>query len=201
MDAGTNPCDTAARTASAQSGVPVDILMAISRVETGRSRGGALEPWPWTVNEAGAGSFFDSVDAAKDHVRTAMANGKTNIDIGCFQINVRWHGAEFTSLGDMFDPAENAHYAARFLLKLHAEFGGWEGAIGAYHSRQEATATGYLAKVAAVMRQPVTESPPVVVAEDLPRDNRYPLLRPGRTSGFGSLVSTAFDHPVTPLLR
>ena len=82
MDAGPNPCDSAAHMASSQSGVPVDILMAISRVETGRTRGGVFEPWPWTVNEAGAGSFFDSVDAAMGHVQNAMANGKTNIDIG-----------------------------------------------------------------------------------------------------------------------
>lgn len=201
MDAGRNPCDSAAHTASAQSGVPVEILMAISRVETGRSMGGALEPWPWAVNEAGAGSYFDSVHAAMQHVRSAMAAGKSNIDIGCFQINVRWHGAEFPSLDAMFDPTQNALYAARFLQQLHGEFGNWQGAIGAYHSRQQEAATGYLAKVAAVMRQPVPEAPPVLVAEDMPRDNRYPLLRPGRSGGFGSLVSTAFDHPVTPLLR
>lgn len=190
-----NLCDAAAAKAAAESGVPVRVLMAISRVESGRSVDGVLSPWPWTVNQAGTGAHFDSMSEATDHVSAALAQGQANIDVGCFQINVHWHGAKFASLQDMFDPEENARYAARFLEQLFDEFGSWEGAVGAYHSRHSDAATAYLAKVAGVMGAPL---PPALV-QTAARDNRYPLLRAGQPGSHGSLVSTS-DHPATPLL-
>ena len=51
-------CDRAARRASRLEGVPLDVLKAISRVETGRAKNGRLEPWPWTVNVEGRGYWF-----------------------------------------------------------------------------------------------------------------------------------------------
>ncbi|MCU0899949.1 MAG: transglycosylase SLT domain-containing protein [Cypionkella sp.] len=194
-------CDAAALAASRATGVPDAVLRAISRVETGRSVDGQLAPWPWTVNQAGDGSFFASVDDAMDHVAAAMAEGQRNIDVGCYQINIRWHGEEFASLANMFEPTENALYAARFLLRLYDEFGTWEGAIGAYHSRQAAAAEAYVAKVASHLSGPVEAGAPILIAADTPRDNSYPLFRQGATRGHGSLVSTDFDSPVLPLFR
>jgi soluble lytic murein transglycosylase-like protein len=63
------------------------------------------------------------------------ARGARSYDVGCFQINYRWHGQHFASLDQMFDPDANAAYAARFLSELYAEFGDWSRAAGAYHSR------------------------------------------------------------------
>lgn len=202
----SNPCDAAAAKAAGVSGVPVAVLMAIARVETGRTIGGVLSPWPWTVNQAGAGSFFDSSAAATDHVLRALSEGQKNIDVGCFQINIRWHGAEFASLEAMFEPTQNALYAARFLRQLHDEFGTWEGAIGAYHSRQGDAATHYLTKVSNLIETLQGPTAPVLALQDIaealpPRDNRYPLLQPGRAGGLGSLVATALDRPATPLFR
>lgn len=191
-----NLCDSAAAKAADAIGVPVRVLMAISRVETGRSVGGVLSPWPWTVNQAGAGSFFDTATEAMTHVSAAMAQGQANIDVGCFQINVHWHGAEFRSLQDMFDPDSNALYAARFLLQLFNEFGSWEGAVAAYHSRQSEAGRAYLAKVAKMMTGP--ERPAMIQTAE--RDNRYPLLRAGQPGSYGSLVSTS-DHAARSVLR
>lgn len=197
-------CDVAADAAARETGVPAAVLMAIARVETGRTIGGALAPWPWTVNEAGAGNWFDSADAALDHVAKAVAAGGTNIDIGCFQINLRWHGEAFHSIDAMFDPHKNALYAARFLQTLHDEFGSWDGAVGAYHSRKAEAAEGYLAKVAAVLDAPLPlgTAPPDRMAEGeaAPRDNRYPLLQGGAGGGNGSLVSGQASGAL-PLLR
>lgn len=190
-------CDSAARQAADTTGVPLDVMLAITRVETGRSIAGVLSPWPWAVNQAGDGTFFETADQAMDHVQQAMADGATNIDIGCFQLNLRWHGDAFTSLNAMFEPTENADYAAQFLLQLHDEFGSWEGAIGAYHSRNADAAEGYLAKVAALM----ADAPPEGDAPVASAENRYPLLRPGAPAGLGSLVSSSFDTPPLPLLR
>lgn len=195
-------CDVAAEQAARSTGVPAAVLMAISRVETGRTIGGALAPWPWTVNEAGSGSFFDTADQALAHVTDAMATGAKNIDIGCFQVNLRWHGAEFASLDAMLDPVENALYAAHFLKQLYAEHGTWDGAVGAYHSRKPEAAQGYLRKVAGVLDAPLpTGADPDRMAdnEPSPRDNRYPLLQ-GGGGGNGSLVFTDASG-AQPLLR
>lgn len=194
-------CDQAAALAAEETGVPAAILMAISRVETGRTLDGSLNPWPWTVNQAGDGSFFSSVNDAADHVSQAMDQGQTNIDIGCFQINMRWHGQAFSTLDDMFDPAQNALYAARFLRQLYDEHGGWVAAIGAYHSRQEDAATRYAAKVSALLEASLPDLPLVAEADSTNRENRYPLLTGAGGQRFGSLVATEFDVPPVPLFR
>ncbi|MDR7126848.1 transglycosylase SLT domain-containing protein [Pseudotabrizicola sp. 4114] len=195
-----NLCDTAGSRAAKITGVPVPVLLAISRVETGRTIGGVLAPWPWAVNQAGSGSFFESKSDAVDHVSFALSNGETNIDVGCFQINMRWHGTEFASLEAMFDPAENALYAARFLLQLYQEFGSWDDAIGAYHSRQSGAATAYLAKVSALM-DTTLQTPASVPLQTASGDNRYPLLMPGVAGAHGSLVTTLSDRAAVPLFR
>ena len=57
-----------------------------------------------------------------------------NIDVGCFQINLRSHPAAFSDLEQAFDPVANAQYAAKFLASLHARLGNWQDAVAAYHS-------------------------------------------------------------------
>lgn len=196
-----NLCDAAGGRAAEITGVPATVLLAISRVETGRAIGGVLSPWPWAVNQAGSGSFFESKSDAVDHVLLAMSKGETNIDVGCFQINMHWHGTQFTSLEAMFDPVENALYAARFLMQLYQELGSWEDAIGAYHSRQSGAATAYLTKVSAVMDTTMQLATPSVPLQTASRDNLYPLLIPGIAGAHGSLVTTLSDRAAVPLFR
>ena len=192
-----NICDQAAEMAARESGVPVDVLKAITRVEAGRSTGAGFSGWPWTVNQGGAGSFFDTKAAAMDHVSRAIESGETNIDIGCFRINIRWHGRAFPSLEAMFDPDENARYAASFLQRLRDETGEWEAAIGAYHSRRDAAAQGYLAKVVQVMDDlPAPGQAPLTV----PRSGSYPLFGGGGGT-LGSLVAGDARAATAPLLR
>jgi soluble lytic murein transglycosylase-like protein len=50
------------------------------------------------------------------------------------QINQHWHGADFASLSDMFDPERNVEYAARFLKTLRAEEGSWTLAVARYNA-------------------------------------------------------------------
>jgi hypothetical protein len=137
-------CDVAAQRASAETGVPLDVMLTITRLETGRGNTG--DPWPWTVNHAGDGSWFQTEDDARSYVFSKVKNGVSNIDIGCFQINYRWHADGFRSLDDMFNPDLNALYAGRFLTQLYREFGTWTEAAGAYHSRTPVHAERYKAK-------------------------------------------------------
>ena len=176
-------CDDAARSAASESDTPLDVLLAITRVETGRGAGSNLRPWPWTINQAGTGHWFDTASEAATAAETALNESSGNLDIGCFQLNHRWHGDNFASLDQMFDPLTNARYAAQFLSDLYREKGDWPAAIAAYHSRSEGPAAVYLAKIDTVLASmdPAAEPAP-------PRRNAYPLLQAGARGSGGSLV-------------
>ena len=62
-------------------------------------------------------------------MREPRQRGAKFIDIGCMQINHRFHGADFRSLSEMFDPARNVDYAANFLKALKAQEGSWTLAV------------------------------------------------------------------------
>lgn len=144
-------CDRAARLAADESRVPLPLLRAIARVESGRVSEGGVVAWPWAANIDGAAHYFASRDRALVALTEALQSGAQPVDVGCFQINHRWHGDRFVSLQSMLDPATNARYAAHFLETLHAEFGTWDGAVGAYHSRDPDRARAYRVRVLAAL--------------------------------------------------
>ncbi len=139
----SNLCDRAALLAAQAEDVPLDVLRAISRTETGRAGESGLQPWPWTVNMEGTGRWFTTEDEARAYVFAHFKRGARSFDVGCFQINYKWHGSAFRSIDEMFDPAMNALYAAAFLNDLFREFGNWSDAAGAYHSRTPEYANAY----------------------------------------------------------
>ena len=128
-------CRNAAIKAADRHGVPRDVLVAITLVETGTKRGGAFGAWPWTVNVAGKGFWLDSRAAALLTAQQALARVQPSFDVGCFQLNYKWHGQHFASIDQMFEPGPSGDYAAQFLKSLHAETGDWIKAAGFYHSR------------------------------------------------------------------
>jgi hypothetical protein len=179
-------CLRAASDAAAATGVPYDVLLAIALVETGRD----ARPWPWTVNAGGDGRWFDSADEAEAHVAELLDQGVTNVDLGCFQLNHRWHSGGFASVADMLDPDMNAAYAARFLARLYGESGDWATAAAAYHSKTPEYAKVYRAKFEAAFAGLSGAEPPAE-AEALPdpdRTNSFPLLVVGGAGRNGSLV-------------
>lgn len=139
-------CYRAIDRASRQLNVPRDVMLAISLTETGRRMGGQSRPWPWTVNMEGKGFWFDTRAEALAYVKKRHAEGARSFDVGCFQINYKWHHQHFRSIEDMFDPQINASYAAKFLGDLFREKGSWSRAAGAYHSRTPEYATRYSAR-------------------------------------------------------
>lgn len=151
-------CDAAAQHAAAKTGVPVDVLRAITRVETGRRIDSTVQPWPWTVNMEGEGKWFPSEYAARKYVFERFKSGARSFDVGCFQINYRWHSKAFSSIEEMFDPNTNAEYAAGFLKSLYLELGSWKKAAGAYHSRTDHFAQKYMSKFERELAQ-LDESP------------------------------------------
>lgn len=143
-------CEAIAERAGQAAGVPETRLAAISRVEAGIARAGEpFRAWPWTLNQGGKSMYFDTKAEALDYLRNAIANGVRNIDVGCMQINYRWHASNFKSLDQMMDPAANAAYAAEFLSTLRARHGSWDAATQNYHSSEDARGKAYLKKVRA----------------------------------------------------
>ncbi len=192
-------CDAAAVTAAQQTGVPLSVMRAITRVETGRPGLHGLSPWPWTVNMEGDGQWFPTEAEARRFAQAHLDAGVRSFDIGCFQLNYRWHGQAFASIDAMFEPEANALYAAQFLSSLHDEYGDWDQAAGAYHSRNPDLAGAYRARFTRLRMALLSGDPPIAIPSH--RDvlsapatriaAAYPLLQSGAVGGLGSLVPLA----------
>lgn len=157
--AAAQDCNALAAQAGAEEGLPEGLLPAIALVESGHTDAeGNHAPWPWTTNEGGKSHFFDTKDEAVAYLENAVASGVTNIDVGCMQLNWKWHAQAFTSPEQMFDPVANTRYAARFLRELQSRLGSWEVATAAYHSTDPTRGQQYLQKVVAAQGHlPLTE--------------------------------------------
>lgn len=127
-------CDAAIVAGARRGGVPVEVLHAVALTETGQHRDGRMRAWPWAINREGKGFWFKQREEAIAFARQSLADGRRSFDVGCVQINYRWHGHAFPTLEDMFDPQWTATYAAQFLRTLYEERGSWSEAAGAYHS-------------------------------------------------------------------
>ncbi|MCW1933437.1 transglycosylase SLT domain-containing protein [Pararhodobacter zhoushanensis] len=178
--------------------MPVDVLLAIALTESGRQADGRMRPWPWTANAEGRGYWFDTRQEAVDFAHRLLARGQRLFDLGCFQINWYWHGEHFTRPDDLLDPLTAARYAARFLATLHDEFGSWEGAAGAYHSRNPQFANRYRARFS-TLRAGLSVSAPTIPDPPAVRVNTFPLLAGALTQG-ASLVPLALPN-VRPLFE
>ena len=180
-------CRNAAVRAADAHGVPRTVMLAITSVETRTTRDGQTGPWPWTVNVTGKGQWFASRAAALVHAQRSLAGGETSFDVGCFQLNYRWHGQAFPSIDAMFEPGASGDYAARFLKSLYAETGNWFRAAGLYHSRREPRASRYRDLVARAARRlgagPIAEPPDVNR-----RERAIGLLRRGSGPLFAAMT-------------
>jgi Transglycosylase SLT domain len=144
----TSFCLTAILDAQQRYDIPDNLLLAIGLQEAGRKVNGALTIWPWTANYDGKGVFFGSKEAMQAWVQQKQDEGAESIDVGCMQINQKWHGHHFDTLDEASDPAANVDYAARFLSDLYAQTGDWWQAAGRYHSSTDSYKDIYLKKLA-----------------------------------------------------
>lgn len=129
-------CAAATAAAERATPIPAQLLHAISLVESGRQDDATQESfaWPWTIMAEGKGRYLPSKDAAIREVEALQARGVTNIDVGCMQVNLHFHGDAFQSLEEAFDPISNVAYAAQFLMMLREEYRSWTVAVKHYHS-------------------------------------------------------------------
>lgn len=141
-------CHAELRPAADREGVPYRILEAVGAAESGREGNGYLWPWPWTINVNGKAQFFNTRAEAVEHARQAIARGVQNVDIGCFQINWRYHGKHFGDPDAALEPRANVTYAARLLAAERRQADSWSVAVARYHSRKPHQAAKYRCLVA-----------------------------------------------------
>ena len=129
-------CEAATRKAEIAELLPRGLLEAISLKETGRWDGAAKRsvPWPWTVTSGGDGEHFASKAEALAKARALQERGVENIDIGCMQVNLRYHPHAFKDLEEAFDPTKNTAYAGAHLRQLREDHNSWNQAVARYHS-------------------------------------------------------------------
>ena len=87
---------------------------------------------------------------ALKYLKQAVSSGSRNIDIGCMQLNYRWHKVAFSSVDEMMDPELNIKYAAQFVHELYGRHKNWEDAIKHYHSNKKRFNVPYFQKVSKV---------------------------------------------------
>lgn len=144
-----DPCSELARAAERRDGLPAGLVQAVALAESGRwlGAGGGGRAWPWTITSGQDSYYLPSRVAAVAKARELKAQGRTNIDVGCMQVNLGYHGHAFGSLEVALDPAANVAYGAGFLKRLRAETGSWALAIAYYHNRDPARGGAYQARV------------------------------------------------------
>ena len=142
-------CNQAAKKAETEAKIPRNLLTAISLAESGRwdDRLKASFAWPWTVTNGASATYYPTKEEAIEGVKALRKAGKTNIDVGCMQINLFHHPNAFETLEDAFDPTVNVGYASRFLAGLQQETDSWAEAAGRYHSADPTKLGAYRDKV------------------------------------------------------
>lgn len=117
--------------------IPEHLLKAISLQESGlwsKSEGKKVA-WPWTMNANGKGYRFSSMREAVDTARKWQTSGLESFDVGCMQVNMRYHPDAFRDLNQAFNPKYNVAYAAYILRKHYEESESWDKAVAYYHSK------------------------------------------------------------------
>jgi hypothetical protein len=142
-------CGVLARQAERAEGIPTGLVHAVALAESGRwlADEGTTRPWPWTVTSGDDSFYLPSRSEALRKIQELQSAGRSNIDVGCMQVNLGYHGHEFISVAEALEPASNVAYAARFLKRLHEETQSWTRATARYHSGDPARGQAYREKV------------------------------------------------------
>ncbi len=154
-------CRPAIAAAEQAHAIPSHLLAAIARVESGRRdpATGKMNPWPWTIDFDGQGSFYDVKQQAVAAAASMRPRVVRSIDVGCMQISLTNHPDAFATLDQAFDPMANADYGARFLRQLYDKTQSWPRAVGMYHSATPDLAMEYQARVYAAWPEELQTGP------------------------------------------
>ena len=124
------------RSIASESGIPHTLLYAVALTESGKQVGSIqiYRPWPWTLNVAGQGYFFESRQAAWQALMAHLKDGKRSIDIGLMQVNWRYHQEKLGTPWHALDPYFNLRVGAGILQACYNTRQDWWASVGCYHS-------------------------------------------------------------------
>jgi soluble lytic murein transglycosylase-like protein len=122
--------------ASAAVGIPVELLLAISHVESGFH--------PHAIYMSGH-SYFPS--SQKEAIRLLLRSGN-NVDIGLMQVNWGFWGDKFgLSKVELLDPQFNVLVGAKILQHCVRVNGSWWKGVATYHSPRDPRQREYVKEV------------------------------------------------------
>ncbi len=134
-----NPCLHAIKKYGVTQGVPFNVLYGIASVESNLK--------PWALNVKGRSVYLQDRQKTISVVSRLLKRGIYSFDVGCMQMNVKWHHERFQNISQLVDPNHNVYHAAKFLNELYHEKGTWSAAVAAYHSRTPSRGRAYLQAV------------------------------------------------------
>jgi Transglycosylase SLT domain len=181
--------------------IPPGLLQAVAIAESGRwqADGGFAQAWPWTVRSGPDSFYLPSKEVALGKVRELRAAGRSNIDVGCMQINLGYHGEAFASLDEAFDPVTNVAYGGRFLKQLYAQTRSWAGATGRYHNADRKLGQSYRARVYRLwwdLRRRQGQAPVIAEASFI-EERQLRLVGEAATSHSGKLPTARLIKPLS----
>lgn len=124
------------RSIATEHGIPYTLLYAVALTESATqiNDSNTYRPWPWTLNVAGQGYFYDSRIAAWQALKNWMRQGRRSIDIGLMQVNWRYHKKKLGSAWQALDPYHNLRVGAAILQDCYQTRQNWWSSVGCYHS-------------------------------------------------------------------
>lgn len=125
------------------------LFYAIALTESGQSgMTSDYRPWPWTLSIDSKPHFFPTRREAHDALIDAIRREVSQLGVGLFQIEYRFHFHRFDSTDAMLDPYNNSRVAAEILSEGLAASNGdvWQ-AIGLFHSATPELADAYRSRV------------------------------------------------------
>jgi hypothetical protein len=129
---------SAYRIAAAKHEIPPRLLYAVALAESGRGIETIRRPWPWTLNIAGQGHYFDSRVAAWQALDEALRAGQDRVDVGLMQINWRYHRHSLGNAWMALEPYHNLAVGADILSRCYRERREWWASVGCYHAPSNA---------------------------------------------------------------
>ena len=143
------------RRIASQHEIPVGLFYALALVESGKmiESVNRRRPWPWTLNIAGNGLYFENRWQAWRALDQSLRAGQDSVDIGLMQVNWRFHQRRLGNSWLALDPMHNLSVAADILKDCYKKRGDWWASVGCYHAPSDnPRATRYRARVVAIWR-------------------------------------------------
>lgn len=124
------------RVIAKEYGIPHTVFYAVALAESAFQvdQDDVYRPWPWTLNVAGRGYFFDSRLAAWQALTGWLRKGQRSIDIGLMQVNWRYHQERLGTTWQALDPYHNLRVGAAILQECYKTRQDWWSSVGCYHS-------------------------------------------------------------------